>query len=51
MLYDTVGFHYRTLQALGKKQEKYSDVLVRVIQIKVSENIIALVLTNKWMIS
>jgi len=46
-LYDEVEFHHRALQALGKKQEQYSDVFVPMIESKLPENIRVSVLAKK----
>ena len=46
-LYDDVEFHHRALQALGKSQEKYSDVFVPMIESKLPENIRVSVLSQK----
>ena len=46
-LYDEVGFHHRALQAVGKKQEQYSDVFVPMIESKLPENIRVSVLAKK----
>ena len=46
-LYDEVEFYHRALQALGKKQEQYSDVLVPMIESKLPENIRVSVLAKK----
>jgi len=46
-LYDEVEFHHRSLQALGKSQDKYSDVFVPIVESKLPEGLRLSVLNEK----
>ena len=46
-LYDEVEFYHRALQALGKKQEQYSDVFFSMIESKLPKNIRVSILAKK----
>ena len=46
-LYDDVEFHNRTLQALRKRQDQYSDVFMPLIVSKLPDNIRVSVLSKK----
>ena len=46
-LYDEVEFHHRSLQALGKSQDKYSDVFVPIVEGKLPEGLRLSVLNEK----
>ena len=46
-LYDEVEFHHRSLQALEKSQDKYSDVFVPIVESKLPEGLRLSVLNEK----